>query len=115
VAAQAVEVDKFIAGLAESGEFWLFAAGSFEWYYVLGEIGRVFFPDCDEDTEDFGVMIPRDGRDPVFWARRSMLPVSEVSRRLGVAETTLEKVKLIRLAPFAKGPVEPTVDYYGTA
>lgn len=108
-------VDNFIQGLADSGEFWLFSAGSYEWYYVLSGIGGQFFPGCEEETKDFGMLIPRDGSEPIYWARRSMLPASEVERRFGVSAEVLEKAKLIRLAPFPKGPKEPNVDYFGIA
>ena len=110
-----VVADSFIQGLADSGEFWLFSTGSYEWSFVLSGIGAQFFPGCEEDTKDFGVLIPRDGGDAIYWARRSMLPASEVSRSFGVLVEVLEKAKLIRLAPFPKGPKEPSVDYFGVA
>ncbi len=112
-----ISFDTFLAEKAATGEFWLLEAGSLEWHYVLSEIGREFFPGSDENLKDFGAIVPDDAalRDPVYWARKSMLPVEVLEKRLGTDCKVLRKAKLIRLKPFSAEKVKPTVAYYGTA
>ncbi len=111
-----VNFDEHIQMLANSGEFWLFSVGEgTEWHYVLQQIGMQFFPECLEDAEDFGFLMPRDDRDPVYWARKSRLPIEVVEKRFGITAKELRRAQVVVLKPFPKAPVEPTVGYHGTA
>ena len=114
---QNISFDTFVQDALASGDFWVLSAGSVEWQYILSEIGGEFFPEALEKLDDFGVIVPDDRtlRAPVYWARKSMLPVEVLAVRLGVDTTTLRKAKLIRLRPFPPEPTSPTVDYFGRA
>lgn len=112
-----VPIDKFIKEKAATGEFYLFRVQAPEWVYVLRKLDEEFF-DRYEDPEDpllhFGILVPSDGGDEVYWARKSLVPEEEIMRRFGLRLEQLgaQMFLLPRLGPL--GP-EPTVDYYGEA
>ncbi len=113
-----VSFDTFVQDQVATGKFWVFIVSSMEWQYVLSEIGREFFPDAElKGLEDFGAVVPDDinARDPVYWAKKSMLPVEVLEKRLGVDAKTLQRGLVIRLKPFQPSPVATTVAYYGRA
>lgn len=112
-----VTFDVFVQDKVATGEFWVFSASSVEWQYVLSEIGKEFFPNAMEELENFGAIVPVDQpeKDPMYWARKSMLPVEVLEKRLGVDAKTLKRASVIKLKPFPPEPVKPTVDYFGRA
>ncbi len=111
-----VNFDDYVQTLATSGEFWLFSVSpGWEWDYVLMKVGMEFFPECPEDNKDFGFVMSRDDRNPVYWARKSRLPIEVVEKRFGVPAEELKRAQVVVLKPFPKPPVEPTVWYFGTA
>ncbi len=111
-----VNFDDYVQMLAKSGEFWLFSVGEgTEWHFVLQQVGIEFFPECIEDNKDFGFIMPRDDRDPVYWARKSRLPIEVVEKRFGVPAEGLKNSQMVVLKPSPKPPVEPTVWYFGIA
>ena len=112
-----ISFDAFVQDRIATGEFWVLSLGSVEWQYIMSEMGKEFFPKALDELDDFGAIVPEDRnvRDPVYWARKSMLPVEVLEKRLGVDAKVLRRAKMIRLRPFPPEPVEPTVDYYGRA
>ncbi len=110
--------DDFVRDLVESGDYWLFSvAPGLEWLYVLAQVGREFFPGCEENNKDFGFVVSREEeeRNPVYWARRSKLPVEVVVVRFGIGLAELKQAQIIERRPFPAEPIPPTVNYYGTA
>ncbi len=110
--------DDFVRNLVASGDYWLFSVSpGLEWLYILGQVGREFFPGCEKSNKDFGFVLTEeeDERNPVYWARRSMLPVEVVAVRFGLDVAELKRAQIVELRPFPAEPIPPTVNYYGTA
>ncbi len=113
---QQLSYNEFIKEKIASGQFWLLIATSLEWQYVMSRLEQEFFKAGKDDIPGFGSIVPEDPRlPPVYWMKKTVVPAEVIAHRVGLPVAVVKRAKIIKLRPFPAGPVEPTVDYYGTA